>query len=216
MVIGIIIAVQIGNLIENNKRHELQIEVLNEIQNNLEFDVREISEEVQNYRLMQVYDSTLLVAARQRLPFTDLLCAYAYALEISGHMNPTLSGYKLLQSRGIDLITDDSLRISITDLYERWYTYYMKYESERIQIAQSVIKPYMIKNFYQERDTTFWTGRKRIPMNYDALMKDPEWTSIIQTNEGLAGVMINKARSLEDKIKKIQNRITSYLDQQRQ
>lgn len=215
VVIGIILAVQINNWIEQDKRQDLQVEILREILKNLEGDLVEITKEVDDYKLMLVYDSTLLVAARERLLFTDSLEAYAYTLEINGHVNPTLSGYELLQSKGIDLIMDDSLRITLTDLYERWYTYYMKYENERIAFVQTVIKPYMTKNFYQEKDTTFWTGRKRVPMNYAALIKDPEWISLIQTNEGIAVVMVKKAKSLKEQIQAMLERITAYLDKQR-
>lgn len=214
VVIGIILAVQINNWIENEKRQNLQVEILREIQKNLEGDLREVNDELENYTLMQEYDSSLLTSAQQNLPFNDPLGGYAYSLEISGHMNPTLSGYEMLKSKGIDLITDDSLRITLTDLYERWYTYYMKYENERIAIVQTLIKPYMTKNFYQEKDTAFWTGRKRVPMNYTALTKDPEWVSIIQTNEGLAIVMTTKARFLKRLIQEMLDRLEAYLKEQ--
>lgn len=121
----------------------------------------------------------------------------------------------MLKSKGIDLITDDSLRITLTDLYERWYTYYMKYESERIAIVQTITKPYMAKNFYQVTDTTFWAGRKRVPVNYAVLTKDPEWVSLIQTNEGLAIIMAGKARFLKRLIQEMLNRISHYLEKQK-
>lgn len=215
VVIGIILAVQINNWIENKKRQDLQIEILQEIRKNLEGDLFEINEELENYVLMQQYDSSLLAAHQQDLPFTDTSAQYAYTLEISSHMNPTLSGYELLQSKGIDLITNDSLRIALTDLYERWYTYYMKYESERITVVQTIVKPYMTKNFYQVTDTTFFEGRKRVPVNPSALRKDPEWVSLIQTNEGLAMVMTVKARFLKRKIKEMLDRLEGYLKEQK-
>lgn len=214
VVIGIILAVQINNWIENKKRQDLQVEILREIQKNLEGDLAEVTEELDNYIMMQQYDSLLLAEELQHLPFTDTRAQYAYGLEINGHMNPTLSGYELLQSKGIDLITDDSLRITLTDLYERWYTYYMKYESERIAFIQTTTKPYLIKNFYQVKDTTFWAGRKRVPVNYTALAKDPEWVSLIQTNEGLAIVMTGKASFLRRKIKEMLERLEGYLKEQ--
>ncbi len=214
VVIGIIIAVQINNMIDNDKRKELQVDILKEIQKNLEGDLIEISEEVDNYELMYEYDSFLLAATRQRLPFTDSIASFAYTLEDNAHLNPTLSGYHLLQSKGIELITNDSLRIELTDLYERWYTYYAKYESERIQVVQTIIKPYMIKNFYLEENREFWTNQKRIPFNYDVLVKDPEWISIIQTNQTLARGMTRKARQLKQKIQGAQNGISGYLKKQ--
>lgn len=94
VVIGIILAVQINNWIENERRQDLQVQILREIQKNLEGDLAEVTEELENYMMMKRCDSILIAAEQQHLPFTDTLAQYAYALEISGHMNPTLSGYE--------------------------------------------------------------------------------------------------------------------------
>lgn len=214
VVIGIIIAVQVNNLIDADKRHTQEIQTLNEIKLNLEGDLYEIDEENTNYILMMLYDSTLIASMQNWLPFTDSLAAYAYTIEDNAHFNPTISGYNMLVSKGIDLITDDSLRIQLTDLYERWYLYYQKYEQERIFMVQTVFKPYMVKNFYLEDYPHFWTKQKRTPMNYGSLLKDPEWISILQTNRGLASVMSRKSRDLTEKIQAVHNHINEYLVQQ--
>lgn len=52
----------------------------------------------------------------------------------------------------------------------------------------------------------------RVPFNYEALLKDPKWISIIQTNYGLASVMTVKAIELKRYILKAHERIEAYLD----
>lgn len=150
MVIGILIAVQINNKNIKNQRSDLERSILIEILDNLEDDLVQIVDELYSDKVVMHADSIVVAHIRSKASFQDSIAAYIRISEMFPHLDSKESGYSLLESKGIDLITNDSLRIRITNFYNRDYPYFRKYEKERVDIVQTIIKPYLTKNFYLE------------------------------------------------------------------
>jgi hypothetical protein len=210
VVIGILIALEVGVINDNMDRQELEKKVLLEIFNNLEGDLVDIESEQGNFKLGMQKISMSIKHLRQKLPFHDSIGAAIEAAELSPHLSIKLSGYKMLEAKGIDLISDDSLRIRISALYEIYYPYYATYAGERFNALETQVQPYLTRNFFLEPYPE-WPYYKRIPHNYAELLKDPQFISILQISYFHADIMAAQAAELKHEVRELQGRIKTHL-----
>ncbi len=211
VVIGILIAVQVNTINKNREIIELEKKILFEIENNLKGDIIEIQDDVESFDIILKADAILIEHFKLKRPFNDSIGAFIHVFEMSPHFSPTRSGYNLLESKGIDLISDDSLRIQITDFYERRIPYYFTYSEERFQMVETLITPYLTKHFYLEKYHK-WPHRKRVPMNYESMLNDPGLISLFQISSYHASVMSRRSRNLRAEIESLQQQIQTFLE----
>jgi hypothetical protein len=211
VVIGILIAVQVNTIHNNREIIELEKKILLEIDKNLKGDLIEIQDDLEAFIIISEVDAILIEHFQLKRPFDDSIGANIHVFELSPHFSPARSGYNLLESKGIDLISDDSLRIQITDFYERRIPYYFKYAEERFQMVQALIIPYLTNHFYLEEHHK-WPYTRRVPMNYESLLKDPGLISLFQTSAFHASVMSRKTRNLKTEIESLQSQINTFLE----
>jgi hypothetical protein len=212
VVMGILIAVSIDDWSDANKRKAAENKILREISTNLDGDLEEIRDDIWGYNYIIRADSALIASCSSSTDFNDLLGSYAYALSLSPHFNPSNGGYKLMESKGIDIISNDSLRIHLSDFYERSIPYYWKYERERVNAVENIFIPFTMKHFTMG-DFTGFPHRKLIPNNYEVLRKNNEWLSLIQTSSDFARIMLGKSKGLESDIIELNQHIKGELDQ---
>lgn len=210
VVIGILIALQVNTWNQNRQKRELEKSILLEIQKNLNEDLYEIESDIGGFQFIIEVDSILIHHFQAQNPYNDSIGALIHIAQMSPHFTPLRSGYKFLESKGIGVISDNSLRMLITDLYEWDFPYYNIYANERFNTVESIIQPYWAKHFYLEEHHEFYHF-KRVPMNYNALLKDSEFISLLQTSLHQAKVMKGKAENLKTQIETVQNNIKLYL-----
>lgn len=212
VVIGILIALQINTWNQNHQQAKLEKRILMEIDNNLKDDLIDVQDEIESFEITMRLDSILIQHFRSKQPFSDSIGAFLHVVEMSPHLSPGQNGYKLLESKGIDVISIDSLRMQISNLYERSYPYYMTYARERFQIIESEIKPFWTRNFYIEKHEQ-WPFRKRIPVDYDQLLDDRRFIPIIQVSSFQASVMLNRSKDLKEEIETVRRSIQGLLEE---
>lgn len=202
---------QIDDWNENKKKAKLERKILKEIQVDLQNDLEEITNEMESYQWIEKADSSLEVFFHSSAPFADSIGSFIYAYEISPHFNPIDGGYQLLKAKGIDLITNDSLRIEINSYYEQSIPYYFKYESERVHTVLNDFIPFNNQYFYLGRVSyfPFW---KRIPNDLHTLRKNKQWLSMIQKSGNLAHVLFYKASIHQEKIIRLSDMVESTLN----
>jgi hypothetical protein len=147
VVIGILIALQVNNLNEKRKANDFEVKILKEIRNNLQTDLKEIREDL----TLMVEISKACLDVKNHLATlekpTDSLSISSSILRVSPHFRPINSGYELLQSRGVGLITNDSLRNAISYQYGMLYPYYKTYEEERSRFHALHSEPKLLEYF---------------------------------------------------------------------
>jgi hypothetical protein len=158
VVLGILIALQINTWNQKKADYILEEKMLNELNRNLKKDLYEIQSDiiimdsVQNSctRIIKHIKSNQLPNKRF---YNDISI-----LKIIPHFNPNKSGYGFLQSKGVDIIKNDSLRKSISNHYELNYPYFNKYENERVQFKTNEINPVLL-NYFKWVDQTDYSFR---------------------------------------------------------
>jgi len=147
VVIGILIALQINTWNEERKTRIIETKTLKEIRANLEMDLVEMNGDIM---VMDSINYAGEVVIDYLENHNEPSYAFNYAAQvarINPHFDPNQGGYSLLNSKGIDIISNDSLRGSISKLYESYYPYYAKYENERITKLNHVILPKFVNYF---------------------------------------------------------------------
>ncbi len=147
VVIGILIALSINNWNENQKERKSERLILSEIRDNLKYDLNDFESNLAHLQNNLTSSKTLLKAFEDGIPYHDSLGFYFSYLDVYPHFTPKMNGYKLLHSKGLELIINVELRNKITDLYEDRYQYLLTFEKERINYnivnLFAAMKPYM-------------------------------------------------------------------------
>jgi hypothetical protein len=144
VVIGILIALQINNWNEANKTSKLETKILKELHSNLLMDLDEIHNDVTFMDSINKACTAIKNYFENYNTPNDSLFKTLSILRITPHFDPNKSGYELLQSKGIEIISNDSLRNDISLLYERTYPYYKRYEEERLRFHALHSEPILL------------------------------------------------------------------------
>ncbi|WP_456439720.1 hypothetical protein [Psychroserpens sp.] len=105
----------------------------------------------------------------------------AATLRVTPHFDPNTSGYGLLVSKGIGVISNDSLRNDISLHYERLYSYYKRYEEERIQFHALHSEPKLIEYFAPkfDKNQTYFVIHNISQEDFAILKKDKAFNKIV-------------------------------------
>lgn len=144
VVIGILIAVQINNWNEDKKTKEKEVKLLIELKDDLletKVDLLTDIEKAKNIlaNTNALYKAIVDNKVSDANPY-DL--PTGYLLE-SSLLFPKLSAYEALQSEGITLISNDTLRKNITDFYQLHLKRVADAETYLKDLNNQVLKPYL-------------------------------------------------------------------------
>lgn len=127
--IGILIAYQLNSWNDSKKVRESEQNILAEIRSNLELDLSDmIGNQSAHANSLLLIDSLNLQAQEEKynvkIPF------FIFRIFRDLLFIPQTSAFETLKSRGVDLITNDSLRIRILRLYDFQYSALIQMESD--------------------------------------------------------------------------------------
>ncbi|MCB0447937.1 MAG: hypothetical protein KDD03_10590 [Gelidibacter sp.] len=202
VVIGILIALQINTWNNNNEERNLEVKIMKEMRSNLKLDLVEIQEDIgimDDINKACRYVPTYLKTKEQP---SDSLYYYAAILRVTPHFDPNKSGYGLLVSKGIGIISNDSLRNDISVLYERLYNYYKRYEEERLRFHATHSEPRLLEYFnmkYQE-NFKYYANFEISKEDYLKLKNDEEFPKLTSAIAFENSSVRNRAKRVETKI----------------
>lgn len=117
VVIGILIALSINNWNENRKSENLERKYLTEIKSNLLSDLPDIKFNIEFNESRLKSNEIVLQYLNKEIPYSDSLKLHFGNLIFNTRTLPNMSAFESLKSRGVEIITNDSLRKNITTLY---------------------------------------------------------------------------------------------------
>ncbi|MTE27853.1 DUF6090 family protein [Winogradskyella ouciana] len=147
VVIGILIALQINNWNDERKTKNLEEKILKELHVNLSMDLEELQDDVSYMDNINSASLDVREFIKNNEFPNDSIFKVISILRVTPHFDPNKSGYQLLQSKGVEVISNDSLRNDISLLYERSYPYYKRYEEERLRFHALHSEPLLLKYF---------------------------------------------------------------------
>ena len=216
VVIGILIALQINNWNEKKKTSKLETKILKELLSNLKLDLKEIQADIHYMDEINLACSTVREYLKKYDKAPDTLYKIASILRVTPHFDPNTSGYGLLQSKGVEIISNDSLRNSISLLYERSYPYYKRYEEERLRFHALHSEPKLLEYFNMEFGIdlanrffgTFYISEE----DYNKLQNDTAFDKLLSAIAFENGGVQNRAQRTEVAIINLMEFLKEELD----
>ena len=144
--LGILLALWVNNCDEGRKKQEIEQKTLFEIQAGLEQDRRDLQETIggYDYRVWNI-ETIFDLLGRDSLPQDSLtmrvndLIGYSFLLA-------NTAAYETLKSRGLETVTNDSLRLAITTLYDVDYEAIQTAEKHLNETHNHLLLPYLISH----------------------------------------------------------------------
>ena len=183
VVIGILIALQINNWNEDRKTTKQEIKILNDLKNDLETNLNEISETYNVTSQRQMSSALILDYFKNAKPVDDSLKKAFEMLEQDVLFNISNTSYKFIESQGINSLSNDSLRIRVTEMYERHLANIVTRENMNRQIVDRELIPLMQEHFVStatvDKNNLIAPEAVNMPKNIDDLRNDSAFKNII-------------------------------------
>ena len=183
VVIGILIALQINNWNENRKDNLKEVANLLSLKSELEISLQELKSDYNATNLF--HNSALKVQnfIREKTRIYDSMYRDFYLSYQVSTFYPKTSTYETLKNGNLGLIKSDSLKILITDIYEAGYKRILsRYNTTRISARINYYQEHFRITSNAKPDVSLSQLRKSfkaIPNNYEYLMNDPKYESLI-------------------------------------
>ncbi len=177
VVIGILIALQINNWNENKKNKAIEIQLLTQMKSDLKTNLSDVKF---NLRIQDtvVSSAKLLIKHMESIkPYHDSLARHFSKTFAWTHIVINQGAYETVKSKGVDIISNITLRDKILNLFEGNLDFVQKYENIiksdieyfRLNLGSTYFK--QIEHIKIGENGGIVTG-KTIPHNYEELRKD--------------------------------------------
>jgi hypothetical protein len=130
VVIGILIALQINNWNNSIQQGKLERKYLTELKTNLTFDLKDIQFNIDFNESKLTSNEITLRYLNKEINYADSLQFHFGNLIFTTRTLPNNSTYENLKSRGLEIISNDSLRQQITKLYSYVYHNIIDFEKQ--------------------------------------------------------------------------------------
>lgn len=207
VVIGIFLALQLNNWNADRKARIQERSLLREMHGNLSKDLEDCRYNIRQNGQLRRANVAVLRQLTGHIPFSDTMRLHYGNIWGSTILTTNTSAYDNLKSIGFDLISNDSLRRAITQLYSERYRYMEQLEVEmdgRIQVDQ--VTPQISSKVVL--DTVFVSGH---PVDERALMDDTSFHGTLRMNIVMRDFLISRYKGVEKRIAALMSLIEEEL-----
>ena len=183
VMVGILLALQVNNWNENRKDNLKEVANLQSLKSELEISLEELKSDYNGTK--RFHNSALKVQnyIREKPRISDSMYRdFFFSYQISNFF-PKTSTYETFKNGNLELIKSDSLKILITDIYEAGYKRILsRYNTTRISARINYYQEHFRITSNAKPDVSLNQLRKSfkaIPNNYEYLMNDPKYESLI-------------------------------------
>jgi len=181
VVIGILIALQINIWNENRKARLNEKAILNSLKEELNSTLQELKRDLKVQNNYKQSTENVYTYIQNKPKLVDSMYKDFYNIAGLESTFPKTSVYKSLISGNIEIVRSDTLRKLITDIYETLYPRIISKVNIRLDAA-GLVFPYYQKHFKSKLVLDSITKRRNIigiPNNYEVLINDPEFETLI-------------------------------------
>ena len=185
--IGILGGYALNDWSANRSRKQTELKILKEIKSNLELDLIDLNENRQgHFTNLKVLDS--LNRGEEFQLTKEQVALNLYGAFRDYIYTPQRSAIETLTAKGVDLITDDSLRINILRLYDFYTTALVKMEEEYQPSQFTADFRYIQDRYYARLDITAdslrvqpifsgydWLKNQDVTIRIDRTMMQRRW-----------------------------------------
>lgn len=211
--IGITLAIWFNNQNEERKNHAIERQVLREMLNELQEDKKDMAINQQSHRIALRSAKVLHdFYIGKQLPDGDSLVFFISTVYRNMTSLSNTASFEYLKSKGLSIISDDSLRFSISHLYD--------FEYENLRKIEESHQP---TQFYANHRDLTWKSLKPLLTFRDSRViaaglpdasreLDPEIVYTFQEIASFRRFIADYYDQVFDQIKRLEIRIEDYLD----
>ncbi len=184
IVLGILVAFQLSSWADDNKAKKIEIQTLKDINEALKLDKNDLEFNIYLYNKVITSCDTILALLDNKLTYEPKMNKYFSGPCLVAVFYSNVGPYETLKSRGLETISNDTLRNSIVRIYEFNYNGLKKFESQLTDYVQTIEKNFYPTNFDQSYpfDTKNWNlYGEMIPNDFENLKQSKEYMHYVKT-----------------------------------
>ena len=216
VVIGILIALSINNWNERRKAVKQEIKILSELKNDLKTNLDEITEIYNTTLTRQNSTDLILDYFENKKPVDDSLKMAFENIIMDGLFNIANTTYKFIESQGINTLSNDSLRIRITEMYERHLKNIITRETRNWKIVDEELLPYMNQRFIStptiDKSASYANDNLNMPKHIESLRDDSTFRNSIIRLQGWLLVRLNWQNEAYSVLEKLISDVQQEID----
>lgn len=175
VVIGILIALQINNWNENKKTEAEEIKILSNLKIDLESTLEEYASAVKFNKSTIEEISKIQHHQKNNLTYSPEL-EFSFGVFPHFYYSSAISStYKTLQTIGIGIIRNDSLKTKIVHVYDVVLSDFVDYNNDENRLKSTIVDPFFSKNLSYREKSVYHAQ----PNNYNDLIKNHEFINIL-------------------------------------
>ena len=183
----------------------MEIKTLYEIKKGFEDDLFDIEANIQIQQSAMISGKILLTHLRNKLQFHDSLKFHFANSGMFTIFVARTGPFETLKTRGLDIISNDSIRLEIAYIYDYNYEYIIAFQ-ERGRANKKKYYEYLLANF---KDINLLQSAS--PINYAQLMQDIEFINLINANSEFNSYTNNYYMYTESKINSLIKKIETEI-----
>ncbi|MFT5955687.1 MAG: hypothetical protein ACI8QD_002543 [Cyclobacteriaceae bacterium] len=212
VVAGILIAVQIEDSYQQSQTKQLEIKYLKEMHGNLTFDLQDIQFNIEFNESRKRSNEAVLHHLTNQLPYHDSLDYHLSNLLFSTRTLPNMGAYESLKSKGLEIISNDSLRANITYVYSFAYHNAIDFEHAddhpyQYDVLWPAVMDAVAFQAYEYNSTT----NTAKPVNYASMLKNTQFQNALKSNTLIRTYMIQMYVELKADVENLIDQIDTEL-----
>jgi len=214
VVIGILFALQINNWNSEKQLKHIEIKYLKEIAHNLKADSADIQFNIKFNEVRLRSTQMVLKNLIEQETYNDTMDTYYGSLIYTTRSIINSSAYETLKTRGLEIISNDSLRKTITHLYSFSYRNIIDFELQDDHALQyQIIIPEVFKKVTLDPEVIVGQGQSMgKPKDFAALKNDADFKNALVMNREMRDLMVNEYISLKNSVTKCAQQIRNELN----
>jgi hypothetical protein len=214
VVIGILIALSLNNWKETRQETLQEVKILRQLSADLIDNQAEVETILSEVKTRLRSSDSIILFINEKRKLDDSLVKYFTRIRYTSFFNSANTAYKYIQSEGMNIVSNDSLRTDLTMMYEKEFRNIDLRAIGEDRIQNEVLEPYIRTHFkpiaWDIHDFSYVKAQVQ-PINIEVLYGDFEFQNILLEqnaylqvrNRWLVGTLIN----LEELIEAVQNEI---------
>ena len=174
IVVSVLLALAVNDWSAGRENRRLELIMLRQMRSSLSADLDALT----NVRTSVLVRESRIKALRADLdtgaPPNDSTDARFGAVIRFWDVPLNRSVYEALKIKGLNLVSDDSLRLRIVALYDQVYVNFDHAQADDRDFVVTVVRPYYLSNFRQIR-----FGDTATPLNYDRVLRDRYFRNLL-------------------------------------
>lgn len=187
IVLGILGALMLDNWNEDRKSFKLETEMLMELKDGLEEDTAHLKSSLRLHSGTLQKQVALLDWLASDLPYHDTLSIHFARVASTTIFSPTEGPYETLKQLGIRLISNDSLRKQILNIYDGSYQYYAKVNAQYNEMDMNMVNFTNHKYF-----NDFELSGRMTPLNVESIKFASDYRYHLSKLENMNGFFIRR------------------------